>query len=198
MTTKFNKLIATACLVSLLTASIVFAEGERGRGRPDRGAPRGRMALGGPGGRGMGPGGAGRLIPPGAMKELELTEDQGKEIDALQKGQKEKLEELSKSHQDLRKKLQEAIEKGDKSGVTETAKKIGTNIGNTALLRLEANEKIKEILNDEQEVKLAEYNKKRAEKREMIRKRMEKRRNKAGEADKGRRRGRGRGRGGKE
>jgi hypothetical protein len=87
--------------------------GERGRPEGDRGGP------GGPGGPGGRPGGAprfeiGQVLPPFVVEQLELTPEQQKQLDALQKDLKSKLDKLLTA--DQKKKLETMRPRGPREG----------------------------------------------------------------------------------
>lgn len=204
MTSKLQKTIAITCLVSLIVASIALAENEPprrgGRGLGMQGGrsggrgsmqPGGGRGMGGPGEMGMGRGrGMGsELIPQMLRKKLKLTEEQNGKLKTAQNELTKKSQILSKKHQDLKQKLDAAVNKGDKEAVVATAQEMGKTIGESALLKVSEKDILKEILNEEQMKTIEAYNKQRAESREKMRKQMEERMRGRGPSQ-----GRGRGR----
>ncbi|MCF7955951.1 MAG: hypothetical protein K9M75_09140 [Phycisphaerae bacterium] len=215
MKSKLKKAIAITCLVSLIVASIAIAEDAQparrggpqdGRGRNGAGAPggnrgsmqpgrpEGMMPPGGPGemGMGRGRGMSQELIPQSIRQKLNLTEEQNNKLKAAQEEQTKKIQILSKKQQDLKAKLDDAVDKGDKEAVVAIAQETGKAIGESALLKIAEKDILKGILNEEQMKTIEDYNKTRAEMREKMRKQMEERMNSRGERPE---RGQGQGRG---
>ena len=192
MTSKLQKTIAITCLVSLIVASIALAENERPRrvapmdGRGDRGTMQpggGGRGMGGPGEMGMGRGrGMGQeLIPQILKKKLNLTDEQNGKVKTAQDELTKKSQILSKKQQELKQKLDTAVNKGDKEAVVATAQEMGKAIGESALLKISEKDILKGILNEEQMKSFENYNTQRAEMRKKMRKQMEERMRNRGE-----------------
>jgi hypothetical protein len=149
--------------------------GGRGMGGP--GGMMGGRGMGGPGEMGMGRGrGMGQeLVPQMLRKKLKLTEEQNGKVKTAQDELTKKNQILSKKHQDLKKKMDTAITKGDKDAVVATAQEMGKAIGESGLLKISEKDILKGILNEEQMKTIEAYNKQRAESREKMRKQMEER-----------------------
>jgi len=201
MIKKLQKTVAIACLVSLITASVSAAVDEKDnqgsrarsrrvqndRNRSERGTNQGRPGRGyggemmgargmGPGSMGMAPGrGMQEIIPEMIRQRLKLTEEQNKKLQDIRQKHSEKNQQLSKLQLDLRTKLDDAIDKGNKDAIAKIAQDMGKNIADTALLQVSGKDSLKQILNEDQ-VKIVErFYEQRAERRERMRNQMEQR-----------------------
>lgn len=207
MRSNSQKIITIVCLVCVIVASMAIAEDkwnaqqrpQGGQGRYNQGDAN-RRGQGGPamrggagmrgqrqgqGMQGMGIGmGSGRgdgLIPGMIRQRLNLTEEQTAKLDDIQQGQIKENMELSNKLDNLRGELEEAISKGNKEAVVKIAQDIGKIIAETALLKISAQEKLKEILNETQLKRIETFNQQRRESREKMKKMMEQRMNGQGE-----------------
>jgi hypothetical protein len=144
-----------------------------------RGGMGGGMMGGGMGGRGMGMmGGRGmgqELIPRMIRQKLNLTEEQNTQLEVIQKKQMTQNQELSKQHDDLRKKLDDAVNNGEKDAIGKIAQDIGKNIGDTAMLKLSGKDSLKTILKEDQLKMLDKFNKQQQQRREKMREQMQRR-----------------------
>jgi hypothetical protein len=202
MTSQLQKITAITCLVLLVAASISVAEdapanrrggqgfrggrgssqGGNGQGngyRGGRGSQKPGGGMMGGGGRGMGMmGGRGmgqELIPRMIRQRLNLTEEQNTQLEVIQKKQMTQNQELSKQHDDLRKKLEDAVNNGKKDAIGKIAQDIGKNIGDTAMLKLSGKDSLKTILKEDQLKMLDRFNKQQQEMREKMQKQMQRR-----------------------
>ena len=201
MTSRLRKSIAITCLVSLIVASIALAENEpptrRGgrdsqmqRNAPSRymgsrstQQPGGGRGMGGPSEMGMSRerGMGQELIPQILKKKLNLTDEQNGKVNTAQDELTKKSQILTKKHQDLKQKLDAAVNKSDKEAVVATAQEMGKAIGESALLKISQKDILKGILNEKQMKSFENYNTQRAEMREKMRKQMEERMRNRGE-----------------
>ncbi|MBW8016284.1 MAG: hypothetical protein FVQ82_08865 [Planctomycetes bacterium] len=137
------------------------------------GGMRGMGMMGGGYGGGMMGGGMQGLIPNMILRRLQLTEEQSKKFEAIEKKHTKKKLQLSTQHVTLKNKLEDAVDKADKETIVKIAKEMGKNIGDTALLKVAGKNSLKEILNEDQLKMIEKFNKQMAERREMMRKQME-------------------------
>ena len=197
MNRKTLQLTALLCIISIAFASMASAAEKKERGRrnrrpqggqmrsprmQDRPGPRGPMVRqGGPrgmqgrmrGSRGMGPvirGGMGAGMRIGMFaRALNLTEEQYSKLEETQKENLNKADELENKLVELQSEIELAVIDGDKEKVNKLAGQIGQATGEVASLKIEAQQLMVKVLDDEQ---LKKYNNLQSRQKKMIQNRL--------------------------
>ena len=166
-------------LILLIGTASLFAveEGARGRNRSERRRPETRQQLRGDRGReGRGGGDfdgplfgrgmdddrmhprAGGLIPEPVREKLNLTEKQKEQLAKIYKEQGEEIKTLSEEMSELREGLTEAVfAKAKETEIRKIASKMGSLIGDIAVMRSSGYAVLSDVLTDEQFEIIAEF-----------------------------------------